>query len=176
LCTKEKRSKHGKRMDLRRDDENNEGAEWWSPRSFKRAGERQAQRQQAEEEEKLRKVDMKELKTSNALLNKKLQEERLVERERVRREREREKEKKAQEQAQKKQQKETENQAREARKIAQSSQIAPATISKKQAPKTKRVERCTGGVSRVNSEEAPLALSPKVTRTGRSITMPKKFR
>jgi ATPase subunit of ABC transporter with duplicated ATPase domains len=83
--------------------------------------------------------------------------------------------KKAQEQAQKKQQKEKEKQATEARKIAQSSQITPATASKKQAPKKKRVERCTGGVSGVNSEEAPLG-PPKVTRSGRSITIPMKFR
>jgi hypothetical protein len=163
-------------MDLRRDNENNGGAEWWSPRSFRRAGERQVQREQAEKEEKLEKVNMKELKASNALLNKKLQEERRVEREMVKKEREREKEKKAQEQAQKKQQKEKEKQATEARKIAQSSQITPATTSNRQAPKRKRVDRCTGGASGVNSEEAPQAPLPKVTRTGRSITIPEKFR
>jgi hypothetical protein len=61
---------------------NTGGAEWWSPRSFKRAGERQVQREQAEEEKKLRKSNMKELKASNALFNKKLQEQRRVERER----------------------------------------------------------------------------------------------
>jgi hypothetical protein len=97
LCTKKKRNKHGKRKDLRKDNENNGGAQWWSPRSFKRAGERHAQREQAEEEENLRKVNMKGLKALNALLKKKLQEERRVERERVKKEREREKEKKAQE-------------------------------------------------------------------------------
>jgi hypothetical protein len=47
---------------------------------------------------------MRKLKASNVLLNKKLQDERRVVRERLKKEREKEKEKKAQEQAQKKQQ------------------------------------------------------------------------
>jgi hypothetical protein len=159
LATKKKRNKHGKKLDLQGDGSDHGGAVWSSPRSFKRAYERQAQREQAQEEEKLRKVNMKELKASNALLNKKLQEE-----------------KKAQEQAKKKQQKEKEHQAAEARKIAQSSQIAPATTSKKQAPKRKRVERCTASASSGQGGELSQAPPPKVTRTGRSITIPKKFR
>ncbi|KAF1947028.1 hypothetical protein EJ02DRAFT_450003 [Clathrospora elynae] len=51
---------------------------------------------------------MKELKASNVLLNKKLAEERRMERERIKKEREKEKERKAEEYAQKKQQKEKE--------------------------------------------------------------------
>jgi hypothetical protein len=46
------------------------------------AGERQIQREQAEEEERLQKPTMKEIKASKALLNK-LAEEKRVERERV---------------------------------------------------------------------------------------------
>jgi hypothetical protein len=176
LYTKKKRNKHGKRMDFERNNNNTSGAEWWSLRSFKRAGERQVQREQAEEEKKLRKADMKELKASNTLFKKKLQEERRIERESMRKEREREKEKKAQELAQKKQQKEKEKQAVQTRKIARLSQITPATTLKKQVPKRKRVERCTGGASGVDGEESPPAPPPKVTRTGRSITVPRKFR
>jgi hypothetical protein len=52
---------------------------------------------------------MKELRASNQLFNKKLQEERRIARETVKKERVREKEMKAQEQAQKKQQKQAEN-------------------------------------------------------------------
>jgi hypothetical protein len=59
-------------------------------KELQRASERQVQREQAEEEKKLRKADMKELKASNTLFNKKLQEERRVKRERVKKERERE--------------------------------------------------------------------------------------
>jgi hypothetical protein len=176
LDTKKKRKKHGKKLDFHREGSYHGGAEWSSLRSFKRAYERQVQREQAQEEEKLRKINMKELKASNTLLHKKLQEEKRIKRERVRKEREKEKEKKAQEQAQKKQQKEKEKQAAEARKIAQQSQRVPATASKKQTPKRKRVEACTSGASGVNSEESPPAPPPKVTRTGRSITIPKKFR
>jgi hypothetical protein len=94
----------------------------------------------------------------------------------VKKEREREKEKKAQEQAQKKQQKEKEKQAVQTRKIARLPQITSATTLKKQVPKRKRVERCTSSVSGVDSEESPPAPLPKVTRTGRSITVPRKFR
>jgi hypothetical protein len=176
LATKKKRNKHGKKLILYREGSYHGGAEWSSLRSFKRACERQAQREQAQEEEKLRKVNLKELKASNTLLHKKLQEERRVKRERVRKESKKEKEKKAQEQAQKKQQKEMELQAAEARKIAQQSQRAPTIASKKQTPKRKRVEACTSGGSGVNSEESPPAPPPKVTRTGRSITILQKFR
>jgi hypothetical protein len=119
---------------------------------------------------------MKELRANNALYKKKIAEEKRVAREKAKEEREKEKEKKAQEQAQKKQQKEKEKQAAETRKIAQPSQVTCATVLKKQAPKRKRVERCTAGASGVNGEEAHPAPPPKVTRTGRSITIPKKFR
>ncbi|KAF1936878.1 hypothetical protein EJ02DRAFT_515559 [Clathrospora elynae] len=159
-------------MDLVQEGEHNGGAVLWSPRKFREAGERQLQREQAEEQEKLHKADMKKLKANNALYKKKIAEEKRVAKEMAKEEREKEKEKRAQEQAQKKQQKEEEKQAAEAREITQPSQITQATTSKKQAPKRKRVERCTGGASGVNSEEAP----PKVTRTGRNITIPKKFR
>jgi hypothetical protein len=89
---------------------------------------------------------------------------------------EKEKGKRAQEQAQKKQQKEEGKQATEAQKIAQLSQIIPATTSTKQAPKRKRVERCTASVSGGQGGESSQAPPPKVTRTGRSITIPRKFR
>jgi hypothetical protein len=173
LATKKKRNKHGNKLDLHKEGEYYGGANWWSLRSFRTASERKARREQAEEEEKLRKTDMKELKASNALLNKKLKEERRIEKERLRKERDKEKEKMAQDQAQKKRQKEKEKQAVKARQIAQSSQVAPATTSNKQILKRKRVEPCTGGAGGVNGGEAP---PPKVTRTGRSITVPRKFR
>jgi hypothetical protein len=161
---------------MRRESEYHGGAEWWSPRSFKHASERQAQREQEEEEENLRKADMRKLKASNALLNKKLQDERHVERERLKKEREKEKEKKAQEQAQKKQQKELEKQTANTSNSVQQSQRGNRTISKKAAPKRKRVEGCTAGGNGVVSEESSQASLPKITRRGRNITVPRKFR
>jgi hypothetical protein len=128
LAIKKKRNKHSKKLHLHREGSDHGGAEWSSPRSFKRACERQAQREQAQEEEKLRKVNVKELKASNALLHKRLQEERRVERERLKKEREKEKEKKAQEQAQKKQQKEKEKQAANSSKS-----VKQETLSQKEA-------------------------------------------
>jgi hypothetical protein len=176
LTTKKKRNKHGRKLDLYQEGEDHGGAEWWSPRKFSEALKREEKRKATQEQERLEKAEMKELKASNTLLNRKLQEEKRVERERLKKEREKEKEKKAQEQAQKKQQKEKENQATEARKIAQSSQRAPATVSKKQAPKRKRVERCTGGASSGQGGESSQSPPPKITRTGRSITIPDRFR
>ena len=111
LATKKKRNKHGRKLDLHQEGEDHGGAEWWSPRKFSEALKREEKRKATQEQERLRKAERKKLKASNALLNKKLQEERRVERERLKKEREKEKEKKAQEQAEKKQQKEKEKQA-----------------------------------------------------------------
>jgi hypothetical protein len=178
LGIKKKRQKYGRTIDLVQESEHNGGAVLWSPRKFREAGKRQLQREQVEEQEKLYKVDMKKLRANNALFKKKIAEEKRVAKEiaKEEREKEKEKEKRAQEQAKKKQQKEEEKQAEEVRKIAQPSEITQATASNKRAPKRKRVERCTTGASGMNDEEAPQVPSPKVTRTGRNITIPKRFR
>ncbi|KAF1941357.1 hypothetical protein EJ02DRAFT_299178, partial [Clathrospora elynae] len=75
LGIKKKRQKHGRTMDLVQEGEHNGGAVLWSPRKFREAGERQLQREQAEEQEKLHKADMKKLKANNALYKKKIAEE-----------------------------------------------------------------------------------------------------
>jgi hypothetical protein len=88
----------------------------------------------------------------------------------------REKEMKAQEQARKKQQKQKENQAANLPKPVQQPQRGNRTISKKAAPKRKRVEGCTTAASGDQGGEPSQAPPPKVTRTGRNITIPSKFR
>jgi hypothetical protein len=115
---------------------------------------------------------MKELRASNQLFNKKLQEERRIARETVKKERVREKEMKAQEQAQKKQQKQAANLI----KPVQQPQRGNRTTSKKAALKRKRVEGCTTAASGDQGGEPSQAPPPKVTRTGRNITIPSKFR
>jgi len=85
----------------------------------------------------------------------------------LKKEREKEKEKKAQEVAQRKQQRE---------ETAKQSQSLQATTSKKQAPKRKRVEGCTVSASGGQGRESSQAPPPKITRTGRSITIPNRFR
>jgi hypothetical protein len=119
LSTKKKRQKHGRTIDLIQESEHNGGALLWSPRKFREVSERQQQREQAEEQEKLQKAGMKKLKANNALYKMNIAEEKRVAKEKAKEEREKEKEKKAQEQAQKKQQKEKGKQASETRKIAQ---------------------------------------------------------
>ncbi|KAF1935264.1 hypothetical protein EJ02DRAFT_460534 [Clathrospora elynae] len=138
--------------DLQQEGENHSGAIMWSPRRFREAGERQVQREEAEEQEKLKKTEMKELKASNALLNKKLAEER------------------------RKQQKEKEKEALNLQKTAKQPKRGKSAASNKPAPKNKRVKKCSNGASGGNSEESPLALLPKITSRGRNITIPKKFR
>jgi hypothetical protein len=176
LATKKKRNKHGRKLDLHQEGENHGGAEWWSPRKFSEALEREEKRKATQEQERLEKAEMKELKASNTLFNKKLQEERRVERERLKKEREKEKEKKAQEQAQEKQQKEKEKQAANTSNSIQQPQTGRTIASKKAALKRKRVEECTSSASGGQGGESSQAPPPKTTRTGRSITIPWKFR
>ncbi|KAF1943377.1 hypothetical protein EJ02DRAFT_453479 [Clathrospora elynae] len=92
---------------------------------------------------------MKELKASNALLNKKLAEER---------------------------RKEKEKEAPNLQKTAKQPKKGKRAASNKPAPKNKRVKKCSNGASSGNSEESPPALPPKITSRGRNITIPKKFR
>ncbi|KAF2820839.1 hypothetical protein CC86DRAFT_303754, partial [Ophiobolus disseminans] len=95
LSTKKKRKNYSRKLNLQKEGEYYRGVEWWSPRSFKRASERQAQKEQDELEENLQKAERKQIKASNALLKKRLQEEKRVKRERLKEEREKEKERKA---------------------------------------------------------------------------------
>jgi hypothetical protein len=99
-----------------------------------------------------------------------------VEREKLKKEREKEKEKKAQELAQRNQQREEDREAVRLQKAAKQSRISPKTTLKNAAPKRKRVGECTGGASDGHGGESSQAPPPKTTRTGRSITIPKKFR
>ena len=68
LATKKKRNnKKSKTFDLQQEGEYHGGAVVWSPRKLREAEERQVVREKAEEQEKLQKAEMKELKASNAL-------------------------------------------------------------------------------------------------------------
>jgi hypothetical protein len=166
----------GKSLNLQQRKEYRGSAVMWSPRKFRESCVREAVRLKQVEEEKLQKRDRKEMKANAILYRKQQANEKQEARKLVQEERRKEKEKKAQEVAERKQQKEKEMRAAETRKIAQSSQITPATTSKKQVPKRKRVERCTGTVSGGQGGESSQAPPTKVTRTGRNITIPKKFR
>jgi hypothetical protein len=173
---KKTQKKKGKTCDLQQRKEFHGSAVMWSPRKFRESRVREEVRLKEDEQEKLQKKYRKELKASAALYKKQQAQEKREAREKAKKERENEKEKKAQEVAQRKQQREMETQATEARKTAQQSQKGQRTVSKRTTPKRKRVEGCTGGASRMNSEESPQAPPTKITRKGRNITVPKKFR
>jgi vacuolar-type H+-ATPase subunit I/STV1 len=119
---------------------------------------------------------MKELKASNALFNKKLQEERRIKKEKLKKEREKEKEKKALQRSQKQQQKEKEKQAANTLNSIQQPQKGKRTASYSTAPKNKRVKRCIAGASGGQGGESSQAPPPKITSRGRNVTLPRKFR
>jgi hypothetical protein len=173
---RKKHKKKGVPLDLQQRQEYHGGAVLWSPRKVREARTRRSLLEQAEADEKLEKARRKK-EQEDKKIHKQLElEQRRVERERLKKEREKEKEKKAQKVALRKQQKQEERQATDARKIAQQSQTIQSTALKKATPKRKRVEECTGSASGDQGAESSQAPPPKTTRTGRSITIPRKFR
>jgi hypothetical protein len=67
LTTKKKRNKHGRKLDLYQEGENHGGAKWWLPRKFSKALEREEKRKATQEQERLEKAEIKELKASDTL-------------------------------------------------------------------------------------------------------------
>jgi hypothetical protein len=174
---RKKHKKKGVPLDLQQRQECHGGAVLWSPRKVREVRTRRLLLEQAEADEKLEKARWKKEQEDKKIRKQLEIEQRRVERERLKKEREKEKEKekKAQEVALRKQQKQEERQAAEARKIAQQSQKIQSTASKKATPKRKRVEEYTGSASGGQGGESFHAPPPKTTRTGRSITIPRKF-
>ncbi|KAF2025326.1 hypothetical protein EK21DRAFT_15837, partial [Setomelanomma holmii] len=81
LKLKKKRKKKGKVLDLQQREEYHGGAVLWSPRKLREAQWRRRVTQQEEEQEKLQKAEMRELKAQAALFKKKQAEQKRVERE-----------------------------------------------------------------------------------------------
>jgi hypothetical protein len=81
LSTKKKHNKKSKVLDLQQREEHHGGAVFWSPRKMREAQAREATNKRLAEEEKLQKVQMRDLKASNALYKKKLAAEKRAERE-----------------------------------------------------------------------------------------------
>ncbi|KAF1940367.1 hypothetical protein EJ02DRAFT_494959 [Clathrospora elynae] len=112
---------------------------------------------------------MKELKASNALLNKKLAEERRVERERLKEEREKEKAAKAAQYARQKEE-------RDSVKALQLPQKGKRQASRLPTTSNKRQKLVGGQPGHAQVQDEPLGLPPKVTSCGRNIKLLSKFR
>jgi hypothetical protein len=76
LATKKKRNKHRKKLATHREGSYHGGAKWWSPKRINEALKRKEKRKATEEQERLGKARIRELKAYNALINKKLEGER----------------------------------------------------------------------------------------------------
>jgi hypothetical protein len=64
LTAKKQRKKAGKPLDLQREEEYHGGVTFWSPSKFKQAHEHEAEKQYQEEQERLAKLNRKELQAA----------------------------------------------------------------------------------------------------------------
>jgi hypothetical protein len=83
LTAKKQRKNAGKPLDLQRKGKYHGGAIFWSPSKFERAREREVEKQHQEEQERLAKLNKKELQAAAKLLQEQEKEERGVVRERA---------------------------------------------------------------------------------------------
>jgi hypothetical protein len=83
LTAKKQRKNAGKPLDLQRKGKYHGGAIFWSPSKFERAREREVEKQHQEEQERLAKLNKKELQAAAKLLQEQEKEERRVVRERA---------------------------------------------------------------------------------------------
>jgi hypothetical protein len=169
LTTKKQRKNADKPLDLQREEEYHGGATFWSPSKFERARERKAEKQHQEEQEKLAKLNRKELQAAAKLLKEQEKEERRVARERAKEVRDR---MKAEQVA-----------AREARKATQNTRQAPIVAhrgkrkaSEASLAKRKPTRAKGGAAARPSSPEAAPAPPPKVSSRGRAITLSRKLK
>jgi hypothetical protein len=169
LATKNKRKRHGKRLPLTSDESVGGGAIFWSPQKVDEARGKQAEIEEDERQEKLKKVEMKELRAASKLYKEKIIEEKRAERERAKVVREKERAEKA---AEKQRQKEERN----LQKAIQTSQTGKRKASRASAPKNKRQKRSGGSAAaRIAPTRSP-SPPPRITSRGRSIKVPSKFR
>ena len=169
LATKNKRKKYGKPLELHQREEYHSGAVFWSPRKIREARAREVVKQRDEQEKKLKKFEMKELRESAKLYKQKVAEEKRVERERVRMAREKERAEKA---AEKQHQKEM----RDSAKALQLSQLGKRKASKSSLTPNKRRKQMGGAGASVVAVVEPSALPTRVTSRGRNVSLPSKFR
>jgi hypothetical protein len=152
-------------------------AVFWSPRNkVREARARESVRQQEEQVQKLQKARDRELKEAANLYKQMIAEEKRVAREAAKRERDREEAIRAEEAAERRRQKEAEKQAATAAKSLQLSQRGKRPASKPPAQRNKRVKRCGGVASDEVGGGAASLPPPKITRRGRNINLPSKYK
>jgi hypothetical protein len=165
LTAKKKHSKKGKVLDLQQRQEYHGGAVFWSPRKKAEAEARDRTNERLAEEQKVQKVEMKELKAANALYNKKLKEERRVATAAKREAREKER-------AEKAAKREREKAVQNTKPAIQTSHKGKRKASATTTPKAKRQKRSGGAAA--PAEVVP-AVPAKVARSGRAVKLPTRY-
>jgi hypothetical protein len=165
LSTKKKHNKKSKVLDLQQREEYHGGAVFWSPRKMREAQAREATNKRLAEEEKLQKVQMRDLKASNALYKKKLAAEKRAEREAKAEQRRLEREEKAAKRKREKQERNT-------KKPILTSQKGKRKALQPSALKAKRQKR--SGDAAAPAEAVP-AVPAKVARSGRTVKLPTRY-
>jgi hypothetical protein len=168
LTTKRKRKK-GKVLDLQQREEYHGGAVFWSPRKIREARAREVVIEKEAYELRLQKANDKELKAAATLYKQKIQEERLVARERAKVVREKERVEKATERARK-------QEALNTKRAIQQSQLGKMKASQALPPKNKRQKRSGDGATVRVVPAPPPSPPPRTTTRGRNVKFPHKFR
>jgi hypothetical protein len=150
---------------LQQREEYHGGAVFWSPRKIKEAKAREATNKRLAEEEKLQKVQIRDLKASNALYKKRLAAEKRAEREAKAEQRRLEREEKAAK-------REREKQERNTKKPILTSQKGKRKALQPSALKAKRQKRSDDAAA---PTEAVPAVSAKVARSGRTVKLPTRY-
>jgi len=166
LQFKDRHNKKSKPLDLQ---QSNGGTVFYSPKKLAEAEEREAIKERNKEQEELKKVEMKELREANRLYKEKIAEEKREQRERAKVVRAQEKEMKAAEQARKK----TE---RDAQKALQLSQKGKRKASQGPSTKNKRRKPLGGCTASLDADTYTSAAPTVITRRGRNINLPAKFK
>lgn len=169
LMTKKKHTKKATALPLQQRQEYRGGAVLWSPRKIREARHRQRVFEREEQEEKLKKAELKELREANKLYKEKLAQEKRVAREEARVERERER-------AEKAAQKAAQREARNTAKAIQLSQKGKRKASSDSTPKNKRQKRAVGAAQGVDAVQAISCAPTVTTRRGRNVSVPARYK
>lgn len=163
------KKKKGKVLDLQQRKEYHGGAMFWSPVKIREANAREAVKHREDKEMKVQKADLKALKESNKLYKKKIAEVKRVARGAAKVERERERAAKAAERAAK-------IKANNTKQAIQTTQNGKRKATRASSSNPKRQKGVGGRAVVAASPEAAPAAPPKVTRRGRNVTLPHKYK
>ena len=169
LSAKEKREKKSKALDLQQRKEYHSRAVFWSPRKVREARVRQSIKEQEDKEQQLQKAETVELRKAAKVYKEKIAEEKRIAREAAKVAREKEKAEKAAERARQKE-------ARDATKALQSSQKGKRKASQLSQQSQKRYKRSVNTRDTGEASEGVSAAPAILTRRGRRVKLPDRYK